>query len=85
MANYPSWKKRCYVLIGFNGETLADAERRLNFVYELGFLPFAQLFNGDKKTKWTREWDALQRKWCRPAAYRIRVELGAGRRIDNGM
>jgi len=70
MADYPYWKKRSYVLIGFNRETIKEAERRLNTVFEMGFLPFAQLYNGINKTKWSKEWDALQRKWCRPAAYR---------------
>lgn len=71
-ADYPLWKKRCYVLIGFNGETVFETEKRLNRVYEMGFLPFAQLYQNEKKRQWTKEWDALQRKWCRPAAYRIK-------------
>jgi len=72
MTDYKQWQKRCYVLIGFDDETISKAEKRLNKVYELGFLPFAQLFQGKKKRPWTKEWDALQRKWCRPAAYRIK-------------
>lgn len=76
MADYPYWKKRCYVLIGYKSETIKEAETRLNAVYEMGFLPFAQLFNGEAKTKWTKEWDALQRKWCRPAAYRSKIKSG---------
>jgi hypothetical protein len=71
MADYPYWKKRCYVLIGHESEKIKEAESRLNAVYQMGFLPFAQLFNGIEKTKWTKEWDALQRKWCRSAAYRL--------------
>jgi len=70
MSDYKEWQKRCYVLIGFNGETISQAEQRLNRIYRAGFLPFAQLFQGDEKRHWTPEWDALQRKWCRPAAYR---------------
>ena len=70
LSGYPYWKKRCYVLIGFNGETILDAEKRLNRIYEMGFLPFAQLYQTEIKRPWTSEWDRLQRKWCRPAAYR---------------
>lgn len=66
---YPRYKLRCYVLIGHKGETIHEAEKRLNKVYEMGFLPFAQLYQGIDKVKWSKEWDALQRKWCRPAAY----------------
>ena len=75
MSDYKGWQKRCYVLIGFNGETIPEAESRLNRVFELGFLPFAQLYQGNEKTKWTKEWDALQRKWCRPAAYKSKPNI----------
>lgn len=71
-SNYPTWKKRCYVLIGFNGEDIIQAEKRLNHVYEMGFLPFAQLYQNENKRSWTPGWDKLHRKWCRPAAYRTK-------------
>ena len=70
MADYKIWQKRCYVLIGFNGERISEAERRLNKIYEMGFLPFAQLYQNEIKRTWTPNWDRLQRKWCRSAAYR---------------
>ena len=63
-------KKRCYVMVGFNGEGLAQAESRLEKVYELGFLPFCQLYKSSKKINYNKEWKALARKWSRPAAYR---------------
>lgn len=68
--NYKQWQKRCYVLIGWNGESIVEAERRLKNVFEMGFLPFAQLYQGETKRKWSSDWDRLQRKWCRPAAYK---------------
>jgi len=57
-----TWDKRKAV-------ELAQAESRLERVYDAGngFLPFAMLFDGKKDDP---EWRALQRKWCRPAAYR---------------
>lgn len=65
-------KKRCYVLIGFNGENLLKAENRLEKVYNLGFLPFAQLYKNSKPIDWNKEWKQLTRKWSRPAIYRSR-------------
>lgn len=72
-SHYPEYKKRCYVLIGFNGESVMDAEKRLNRVYKMGFLPFAQLYQTEKKRQWTKEWDALQREYCRPAIYKTKM------------
>jgi hypothetical protein len=74
MADFKYWQKRCYVMIGFNGELIYQAKKRLESIYEMGFLPFAMLHQdkGHKKQPWTPEWDALQRKWCRPAAYNKR-------------
>jgi len=65
-------KLRCYVMIGFNGEKLSEAERRLEKVYSLGFLPFAQLYSGGlgPSHEHLKKWKALARKWSRPAAYR---------------
>jgi len=67
LTDIPQNKKRCYVLIGFDNETLIEAEKRLRAVFELGFLPFAMLF--DKESK-SYEWRHLQRTWARPAAYK---------------
>lgn len=71
MADFSIEKRRCYVLIGFGGETLAQAERRLERVYRLGFLPFAMLWRpADHDKIWPREWRLLAKKWIRPAVYR---------------
>ncbi len=69
-------KMRCYVLIGFGGESLRDAEHRLASVYELGYLPFAQLFRGERAISYSPAWKDLARKWSRPAAYRQRQPAG---------
>jgi len=68
-------KKRCYTMIGFNGETLGEAERRLEAVYDLGFLPFSQLYQGETKKIYSKEWRQLNRKWSRPAAYKTAMAL----------
>jgi hypothetical protein len=62
-------KKRCYVLIGFQNETIKEAEHRLKSVYDLGFDPFSQLFMSDENIEYNQEWRALNRKWSRPAIY----------------
>lgn len=70
LADFPEEKRRCYVMIGFGGEKLMDAERRLEAVYSKGFLPFAQLYRSSEDEPWDQYWKALQRKWSRPAIYR---------------
>ena len=55
-------KVRCYVLIGYEGDTLDAAENRLRWVYDVGALPFAMLYHTHT------EWKKLQRPWTRPAA-----------------
>jgi len=70
LGGFPVHKRRCYVLIGFDGESIGYSEDRLERVYELGFWPFAMLYRDLYGRKWSSDWKALQRKWCRPAAYR---------------
>ena len=70
LSDFPEYKKRCYVLIGHNGEDIIDAEKRVERVYELGFLPFAMLFKSKNPKVWSKQWKALARKWMRPAAYK---------------
>lgn len=60
---------RCYVLIAYNGEKIAQAEERLEEVWEIGCLPFAQLYQPeDHYIDYSQEWKQLARKWSRPAA-----------------
>lgn len=70
----PLRKLRCYTMIGYDeGETLREAEQRIKHVFDLGFLPFSQLFQPPTAKEPTRvygaDWKAVNRKWCRPAAY----------------
>lgn len=65
----PRGKKRCYVLLGFNGETIPQAEARLEAVWQAGCLPFAQLYRDEADSvQWSKEWRGLARTWSRPAA-----------------
>ena len=60
---------RCYVLLAFEGETIKEAKDRLKRVWEIGCLPFAQLYQPpDKWIDYPKEWRDLARTWSRPAA-----------------
>jgi len=67
-------KRRCYVMIGFDGESLEQAEKRLRTVYNMGFLPYAMLYRSKQEkarcNEWPREWVELQQFWCQPRLYR---------------
>jgi len=65
----PLRKRRCYTMIGYNGESLNDAERRIERVFELGFMPFTQLYQPDETKTYSEQWRKISRKWARPAAY----------------
>lgn len=65
----PRKKCRVYTLIGYNGETIDEAAERLEAVWELGGLPFAQLYQpADHWIEYSREWKQFARTWSRPAA-----------------
>jgi hypothetical protein len=68
----PQRKLRCYTMIGYDAETLSEAEQRIERVFRLGFLPFSQLYQpptADRPTKiYGADWKAVNKQWCRPAA-----------------
>lgn len=56
---------KCYVLVGYDGDTFENAEKRLREAWAAGFFPFAMLFrvnNGDTEQSWRQ----FQRLWARP-------------------
>jgi len=61
---------RCYVLLGFDKtESIEKARQRLEHVWEIGCLPFAQLYQPpDQYIEYSKEWKQLARTWSRPAA-----------------
>lgn len=65
----PLRKKRCYTMIGYDGESIQEAERRCERVLELGFMPFCQLYQSDVFRDYPKEWRTVHKKWARPAAY----------------
>lgn len=74
LAPYFSREKiRCYVLIGYKGDTLQAAEGRLRRAWAAGTIPFAMRYR-KPSLDWRnvfefpqREWNLLTRKWSRPA------------------
>ncbi len=70
MGDFHRQQRRCYVLIGFGGESIRKAERRLRRVFQMGFDPMAMLYRGEDARVWPQDWRRLQRTWSRPAAYR---------------
>lgn len=65
-------KTRCYVMIAYDGETTEQAEARLRWVWELGAMPFAQLYQpSDRYIDYSHEWKMLARTWSRPAAMKV--------------
>jgi hypothetical protein len=62
-------KLRCYTLLAYNGQTLQQATDKLERLWEIGVLPFAQLYQPpDKWIDYPQEWWTLARTWSRPAA-----------------
>lgn len=63
---------RCYVLIGYPGDTFAAAEARLQQVIGIGMLPMAMLYR-DKTGKRDPVWRKFQQFWARPATVNLEV------------
>jgi hypothetical protein len=60
-------KLRAYVMIGRN-ETIMQAKERLQEVWDIGCLPFAQLYQPAYKfIRYSWDWLDLARTWSRPA------------------
>jgi hypothetical protein len=63
---------RVYCLVGYNGDTIEKAEKRLNDCICLGFAPMAMLYNRPSQSK---EWCNFQRSWARPRAIFARCKV----------
>lgn len=67
-----SQKARCYVLIGYQGDSFDKAEKRLNETIDAGFFPYSMLYrgqNGETQEKWRQ----FHREWCRPQIVACKV------------
>lgn len=64
----PRQRLRCYVLLGYNGESMTKALERLEQVWEIGCIPFAQLYQpADHYIEYDSAWRDFCRMWSRPA------------------
>lgn len=63
-------KLMCYVLAGFDGDDVGQAERRFEFVKGLGITPFPMWFKAatDDKDQRVEAMKRALRKWMRPAS-----------------
>ena len=57
---------RCFVLIGYPGDTPEAAEERCVAVLKAGFWPMAMLYQGEGAAP-VVTWRPVQQRWCRPA------------------
>ena len=64
---------RCYVLIGYKGDTFEKAEKRLIQTVNAGFFPYAMLYR-DKNGETVEEWRKFQREWCRPMIVATKIK-----------
>jgi len=73
-------KIRCYILIGYEGDTVEKAEARCRRAWEIGVLPFAQRYRIDSRDyknsflQKSKEWQDLARTWSRPAATKSHIK-----------
>lgn len=71
---------RCYVLIGYEGDTLEKAEDRLRRAWEIGTLPFAMRYRTPSPNRnetylfKERAWNLFTREWTRPAIIKTKMK-----------
>lgn len=54
----------CYVLVGYEGDTLENAEERCREAMEAGAMPFAMLYRDESGRAPDKEWRRFQREWA---------------------
>jgi len=74
LSDFDIEQKRCYVLVGYKGETQDQAQQRCITVLRKGFLPYAQLYRGPTSGPSRREWRDFCYFWCHPKLYRPAFE-----------
>ena len=68
---------RCYVLVGYDGDTFTAAIKRLYETWRAGFFPMAMLYRDEKPRN--GEWIRFNRMWARP--HIVGAKLKGGVRI----
>lgn len=72
LAGFDRHQMRCYVLIGYEGDTIEKAEERLRETVDVGYFPAAMYYRAKEEFK-PRDWMRFQKKWMRPASIYRRV------------
>lgn len=70
LSDFSIEKKRCYVLVGYNGESHAVAQERCEAVLRKGFLTYAQLYRGVDSGPSRGDWHGFCNFWSSPGKYR---------------
>jgi len=73
-----SHSARCYVLVGYPGDTMEQAEKRLSDSWAAGFFPYAMLYH-DEKGETAADWRVFQRAWLRPQIVHHKLKEVSGR------
>ncbi len=68
---------RCYVLVGYPGDSTAKAKKRLSETIEAGFMPMAMLYR-DETGERDIEWMRFQKMWARNTI--VATEMKTARR-----
>ena len=63
----------CYVLIGYQGDKMEAAEKRLRDTWKAGFLPYAMLYRDWDGTT-DNQWRKFQREWLRPEIIASKIQ-----------
>lgn len=66
-------KKRCYVLVGKDGENQIQAQARCEAVLAKGFLPYAQLYRPENASSARGDWRTFCYFWSKPGLYRKKI------------
>ena len=56
---------RCYILIGYKGDTMEKAHKRMGEAWRAGFMPFAMLYR-DNSGQFDPAWKWFQGQWANP-------------------
>jgi hypothetical protein len=67
-------KARCYVLIGYPGDTFEKSLVRMKQTVKAGFFPFAMLWRNEKGVA-NNAWKKFQREWANPIITASNVKL----------
>lgn len=75
---------KCYVLIGYPGDTFAKAEKRLRETMAAGFMPFAMLYR-DTGGEVAQDWQRFQREWLQPRIVGQKMKEALSRKPGKGL